>query len=502
MNENPEGTGGTPNPLDETPTPPMEPAESEQPVVPVEQPAEPAESVEQPVESAETVEQPVEAETPVEPVAEEPVVEEVTVAEQVVEEPVASVEAAEFESKDSVVEPKKKSKSKAALILAILLLLIAIGCGVAAFLMFNPFGGNSNAVPAAINKLLAGAPKNVNIDGTVTLSDDSETSSAKELVINFQTNMNTETGENATNATLTATLSNDDEIEFEANEIHTQDNKLFVKLSGIGKAITEHGKLLPIEPTGGCDPEASEDCVIETVEDVDYAEGMTLEDKCISEDSSVKCEESITGPTIIDYLGVLETIDEMWVLIPNSDFNNLSSITEINAETQCMINIANNSSDYGREVVDIYKANPFISSSTEKIPVAKKKNTIYKLTIDEEKLAGFTNAMGNSSLLSEFNACIGETVTDEPVTPSNIAAIIKLLPTLYVEIDNDNNFTRAYTKILGSDDGVSVTVDLSFSYPTTSVEIEEPTDYIDINEAFNGVLNSFYSINILDYTTE
>ena len=65
-------------------------------------------------------------------------------------------------------------------------------------------------------------------------------------------------------------------------------------------------------------------------------------------------------------------------------------------------------------------------------------------------------------------------------------------PEIYVEIDNDYNFTRLYMSMEGEDG--TVTVDFSFDYPT-SVTVDEPTEYTDVNDVINEVMKLVYSQN-------
>ena len=56
-----------------------------------------------------------------------------------------------------------------------------------------------------------------------------------------------------------------------------------------------------------------------------------------------------------------------------------------------------------------------------------------------------------------------------------------MLPEIYVEIDDDNNFSRVY--LSGETNGTATTADLNFSYPS-EITITEPDDYVDISTFF------------------
>ena len=53
------------------------------------------------------------------------------------------------------------------------------------------------------------------------------------------------------------------------------------------------------------------------------------------------------------------------------------------------------------------------------------------------------------------------------------------MPVIYVEVDNDYNFTRLAFDISDNEGATSLSTDLGFSYPT-NVNVAEPTDYKDL----------------------
>ena len=68
--------------------------------------------------------------------------------------------------------------------------------------------------------------------------------------------------------------------------------------------------------------------------------------------------------------------------------------------------------------------------------------------------------------------------------------IMNALPAIYVEVDNDYNFTRLYlTSELET--GGEMVVDLSFSYPT-SVSVTEPVEYRNFSDVIEEVTSSLF----------
>ena len=432
----------------------------------------------------------------------------------------AGNQAPEFEPKGFVVESKQKKSSKTPIIiLAIICLLAAIGCAVAAIMVLKPF--SSDAVPAAMAKLMNGAPSVVTLNGTITTSTSSPLSPAASMQIDFDAGINSATSENYVNATISATpTGSKDNFEFSANEIHTSDGNLYLKLDGVADALQRYLKanaeVLPEDsttcitnPTTGETVCLTEDNVVnETYIDVDVDDDI--------DDDTMNCIDDATGQTncvtsplsdleALESLGLFDVIDDEWILIPDSTFSNTTDLVEGDGALQCLVDAAGNLGEYGQNFVSMYKANPFITYSTENIKVAKKKDTIYQLSFDTKELAEFINAMSNSGFINELNACTGALAvsTDTTVTPEALQYVVSMLPEIYVEIDNNNNFTRLYMTNATMDNTylaaytATFTVDISFSYPS-SITIEKPTDYIEMNDVLSQVLNDFYETDVTE----
>lgn len=449
MNENPEGT---PNPLNPGPVNPEVESTSESIMVKQDDPAE------------------------------EVVVETTSVS---------TAPVAEVEPKDVAAEPKKKkSGSKLGIILTIIIILICAGCAAAAILILKPFD-KQDAVPAAILKLMDGAPEITVVDGSIKLETNDETSLASDLTIDFRSGLNNTSSENYVDANITAALTGGTEFSFKANEIHTKDGNLYLKLSGISTAL-EYLYLGSMHNTQGyvtdCETEFdSEDYECEAEDFIEYYD----DDE----------EDGISG-LLIESLGLVDVIDDNWILIPDSNFSNLTSLA-VDDTTQCLVNAAGKLNQYGKDFAKMYKENQFVTYSTDNISIAKKKDTIYRLSFDAEKMADFINAMNNSGFMNELNACLGNVATNKQVTASDLGEFLTWLPEIYAEIDKDNNFTRVYlesaTKNNDCDDCVyikeptytKITADLSFSYPD-GITIERPTDYIDFNSVILEMMKQFY----------
>ncbi|MBQ6460922.1 hypothetical protein IJJ36_00595 [Candidatus Saccharibacteria bacterium] len=445
MNENP---GGIPNPLNPNPAPVgTEPT-------PVATPAEPAP---QPT-----------------PVAAQPAT----------AKPATPV--TEPEPSGSVVEPKNKSK-KGLAIAIILLLLVVIGGAVAAILILKPFGGG-DAVPTAIQKLFNGdRPTKISMDGTISVNSEDASFPFSTLKLDFSSGINTVSAENYANIKVTATLPADNEFSFDANEVHASDGDLYLKLSGVSEALDNlFNQNLTTVNNNVLD--CSTDEYSDSADCIDYSD--------LDLDLDVDLDYGHTNNTgfsdLSGFTGVFDVIDGDWIHISNSDFSNITgTIPTIDNSTQCLIDAADNLGNYGDDFTKLYKDNPFINYSTNNLKVAQKKNQLYQLSFDADKLANFLNAMSTSGFVNDMIACAGGVATTEKISAEEVAEILKDFPALYVEIDKDYNFTRVYLDMDANDGLANITVDLSFDYPT-NITIEEPTEYVDINEVLTRVFSSFY----------
>ncbi|MBR6505280.1 hypothetical protein IKT18_00330 [Candidatus Saccharibacteria bacterium] len=438
MDENPSGAQPAAEPVTEPapaqPAAPVAPAAPVEPAAPASQAAEPAQSVAEPSTA------PVEA-MPV-------------------------TEAA----------PSEKPKKKTGLIVAICAFVALVCAGVAVALLYPFGGGQEDRVPRALAALFSeGAPTNVEAKGTVTMYQDGNASALPitSIAIDFDTKVNTTELVNTADAKVTVSFTDETEFSFNVHEIHTKDGDLYLKLSELADAIDEYIKNNVSKNVVDCDIDdidAYIDCMSDTGED----------------------DESLSFYfSMLDELGVIDVIDDEWILIPASQFSTIEDLTSVNAPTQCLIDALGTVNEYSDDLVKDYNNNPFITYSTENLSVTKKKNTLYKLSVDAEKLAGFMNSLDNYGFVNEVNACMGETAINTDVEASDLTKAISALPATYVEIDNNNMFTRVYLKAESSDGTASATADIDLSYPT-SISIEEPNDYIDLNELLSEVITVFY----------
>ena len=184
-------------------------------------------------------------------------------------------------------------------------------------------------------------------------------------------------------------------------------------------------------------------------------------------------------------------VDDEWIRISGSEFGDLTKMLNSNTNntSQCMIDAAEEADKYKDDFVGFYKDNPFINSTTENIKIEKKKSQPYLISLDNEKMAGFLNSVIASDFVKDLAECNGSSVSGKEISVEDIEEATENFPELYVEIDDDYNFTRIYLESDGEDG--TITVDFSFDYPT-SITVNEPEEYTDVNDVLTEVMKLFY----------
>ena len=390
--------------------------------------------------------------------------------------------ATESTGKISTSKPKKK---KTGMIVAILAcLLIAVGCGVTAILL-TLNSKNTDAVPSALGKMLRGdMPKLVSMEGNITITPTNDNTPYSLLTIKFHAGINGNTDENYSNAVVTATLPDKNEFSISINEVRMSDGDLYLKLSGISEALSNYN----LSSSTNCVDTPGANCA--STESISDCEG----------DDCTKMSIIMPSPSdsVLDFIGVFDVIDGEWIRIPGSSFKSITHMVPIDNTTLCLIDAAGKLDEYGKNFADAYDKNSFISYSTEKLPVTQKKDQLYQLIFDEQKLAGFINSMSNLGFMNELLACTGGLATNKNVSGDDLTEMIAELPDIYVEVDDNNNFTRVYLDFdlskanLSSGDAYDIVADISLSYPT-DINVNGPEEYIDINEVLSTLLTMFYN---------
>ncbi len=495
MNENPEGT---PNPLNPNPAQPAAPPAPAQPAAAPAQ--KPMQDIKPPVSAPVRPVAP--AATPVEPTAPtEPAPAPEAPAPGVSEAPVSEAQPADLEqlvqearpdfpaNEQGAVQAGGKSKKKVGLILAIALFLVAIGCAVAALLIINPFK-QDDAVTKAIEKVITGnMPKNVQMKGVIDASTDDEMAVLGSVTIDLDAGISLLNKTSTAKATITADFGDESKLSFDASELTVADGDSFIKIDGLANALSG-------PESGGS---------LETTEETNCVADETGETNCtLTEEITADCEGDACAvvedgtENIAGYLGTIlsaySDIDGKWIHIPvttSGEWEESESI--LNNQTQCLVTAFQDLPKYSSSISELYKQNPFVEYSTEDLRIAKVKDPLYRISINSQKFANFSNAMQTNGFINSLRACTNDTASDDDVTASDVSEMLGSFPTIYVEIDGDYNFTRIRFEAYPDGLFTEIVADLNLSYPA-NINVEAPEEYVEVNEVNLPFLNSLYSV--------
>ena len=397
-------------------------------------------------------------------------------------------------SGETAVEGAGPKKKKTGLIIAIIVcFLIAVGCGVAAFLLL--FNKPGDPVTAALQKLMKGeTPTNVAINGDIDVAMSGSSLPFSNVKISLDTKMVANPSINSSDLKIAFTQ-NGVESSFQASEIYTASGDLFLKVEGISDLFNR------TEPTEPDNDDEDED------EDVD--------------EMYSQLPMSDSSDLIMSAFGeIFEMIEGQWIRISADELSAISGSGSIDMMMEgpltCIVNMSNGVSGNSNSIAEVYNKHPFIVSSTDNMSVVSRRDPIYKLGIDSEAFTEYIQAMKSNEVVQDLYNCIGWD-EDEELTSDDVESVVEKLPEIYVEINNDHDFTRLYLKAATSSDSLdakcssstttkciddspsgSIVIDLTFSYPAT-VNISEPNEYTDLSELFGGMYDYDYDY---DYEIE
>lgn len=411
-----------------------------------------------------------------------------------------------FVAKDSVVEPaggKKGGKKKAFTIGAIVFLMIAIICGATAIAIVML--KNDDRVTKAIDKLLNGQVssiiqvKGVINSGTEKICDPNESDvqdnansnttvnttvcgedSLSTSKIDFDGTFDLKTSLNKVSADVQTTYSDGSQFSFSLDELHNKASDTFIKISLPENLISPSLNTTETVTSNGTTSPSTE-----TSEDATVTETQTVTN-CTNAGDATNCVSTTTSTTtniFSLFRGVFEVINEQWILATDGFEETMQDSALFDNNSTCMLNAFGTLPEYSSDLANRYKSNPFITYSTDKLGISKKKDTLYRLGFDSQKLAAFSNSLSNNGFINELNACANKTATNEQTNAKFVQQLLSNLPTIYVEIDDNNNFTRVYfkTTTTNENDSTSIDADLSITYPT-ELKITDPENYIPMSE--------------------
>ena len=416
-------------------------------------------------------------------------------------------------AKDSIVEPagKDNHKKRTFLIGAFAFLAIALICGAAAVavVMMN---NNGDRVAKAIEKVFGGEMPTIvtaqgKIETSIATSDSTavDSVSTTNTIIDFNGTFDTTSSMNKISADISFEYGADQVIPLAIEEMQNKTGDTYFKISGLTKAMNALTTNTPGSNTADTSNSSSTDTTTTTnCTAVVESSCQCIQAPCDCPDPDViNCIDgdgtATYTPTlslISSFSGLFQAADNTWILISNDFAGSMEDLDLFDNSSVCLINTFSTLPKYSKDILSKYKANPFINSSTENLGIDKKANTLYRLTIDSNKLSAFANSLGNNGFVNELNACMGGAASNSGTTATMIEQIFGNFPTMYAEVDNDNNFTRFYFQKNSEDDSTSsaTTADISLSYPK-EFKIVEPTTYITMSQLLSGAMTDLLTNN-------
>ena len=366
---------------------------------------------------------------------------------------------------DSIVEskPKNGGKKKALIIGAIVFIMLAIICGAAAIAIVVV--KNTDRVGMAIDKLLNGQMSSIvelkgTIDSTSESAADDAPESSSTMTANFDGTFDTVSLMNKVDATLTSKTSTGAEIALDIEEITNKSGDTYFKISGLDSLL------------------------------------KTLTSPTLSTESSLTTDSNtsfISAVTTL-YTNLVNQIEDQWVLASSDTTNVAESASVVDNTTICAVSALSNLQKYGSDLAAKYRANSFISATKDGLGIAKKKNELYKLNFDKTKMNAFVKSAGTNGFVTALNECASNNNEDEDAETSStlFEEIFANLPTIYVEVDDKDNFTRVYFTSTVEASGVSTSTkaDIDISYPN-ALQIVEPEEYKNFSTVFSEVFSGF-----------
>lgn len=378
---------------------------------------------------------------------------------------------------------KPAPKKKTGLIVGIIVALALVIGGVVAAVVLLGANRGGDPVARAIAKIMQGeAPENIAVNGSIEFETNTSSSLITGVRIDIDSKMITKSLINTSKAKLTLATLNNDKIELDITETYAADGDLFFKVDGLADAIEDYIEV-----------------------NIDYYEkeyGV-----------SVSKDELASSFEFVD--DIVDLVDGEWLRVSTDEIEQLSKMSsDYTTSSECVTEFAIDSKNNANMLTELYSRNPFITSTTEGVTLASNGNgPVYKVTLDSAKFAGFFNDFQSTDAMKELLDCNGQTATN--VSEEDAESVIKQLPPVYVEVDNDDNFTRLYFKAdYGEEidcycdesedcdcpDGNSVTftTDLTFSFPD-NVDVVEVTDYTDLTEVIEKIFRSYMTSNTTNY---
>lgn len=435
----------------------------------------------------------------------------VTPAEPVTSAPVATVKVDSLApdgrpmEKVAPAEAVPVKKKKTGLIVGIIIAVAALIVGgvAAAIIIINL--NKPDPVTAAMNKIMSGnAPANVAIDGNIDITVNDDFSPISHVKIALNSGVMTNSLINSSKAEVTATIRNVGDLKVKFDEVYAGNGDLYFKIDGLNEAIEKSGLLyllnLSGQLTGEVDCGADGYCQTTELEEITCAEGEKCESLEINDtELNVLGEgaQNILDEDTISYfaslLGIVK-IDGEWLRVSVDELNMLSSGMTADSDISCITNLVSDINTNSNSAAELYGKYPFVTSSNKDVKIQSKQHPVYQVSINNENFANYVNSIQNTELTTNLYSCLN-LENNVQLSADDVANLTSVWPTIYAEVDDNNNFTRLYLASNLNDGEVSTVIDLGFSYPT-NINVPEPMEYKDFSEVIQQILSSMYDLSI------
>ncbi len=330
----------------------------------------------------------------------------------------------------------KSFKKKSLFIGGIVAIVMALGCGVVATLLL--LNHHEDPVSMAVQKLMEGGySSNVAIDGTIELDIKDKNSDFTSMRIELDSTIAGGSVVNSTSAKIIANVKDSlKPVKFSIDEVYSNAGDLYFKIDDLREATV-------------VDCQGKKECGT-------------------NESSSVL--EAIDG--------MFETIGGEWIRISGNDAGELLDDMDGGDILNCATTLSDEISGNINSLAKAYKNNPFAFSSKEEIPIARKDSQVYRVMVDSERFMRFADSVQDLGVVDNLTSCTG--YDGEALDIDSL----RNFPPLYVEVNDQYQFTRLYFEY--DDENVALTVDLGLDYPDRPV-ITEPVEYQDFDILMQGL---------------
>ncbi|MEE0888374.1 MAG: hypothetical protein U0L97_04145 [Candidatus Saccharimonadaceae bacterium] len=402
----------------------------------------------------------------------------------------------------NAVPKKHKTKLIVGIIAAIIIL---IGGGVAAAVILLNI---KDPVAAAMTKMVSGgAPDKIAISGNIKVTANDPGALISEIKVSLNSKFREWSLINNSSATITATIRNVGNVEIKLDEVYASGDDLFIKLEGLTNAIEDSGlsylldaakRLNEMEDCGddaAC--QGSNPSLLQCIggEECDESNIVNAGIESLITSGQIVLDEG-TIAMISSIIDAAEVIDGEWLKISSSDLKSFAGFVLPTDDTSCVVDLASAIYTNRHSTADLYNKYPFVKSDDNNITISSVQYPVHKVGIDSKNFADFVNSIRSTAILDRIYSCLN-LENDALLEDGDVAGILEGSPDMYVEVDNDDIFTRLYfsAKI---EEGV-VTADLNFTYPS-SISVPEPPEYIDLSDVEQDISTNIYEAETVEDT--